>query len=289
MGTWKILWHNLLKAADRINDKSGNIYDSKIIFTMEGIVEFFKNVPGRLNLQAYNIYHFFAILTLIVLIACIIFFRDKLRDEKIDFRVRIIATIIAFSLEFSFHLSNYVYNTEFVLRLIPLDLCAMSLWLAFALVLTKKKSIFNLLYFWGIGAIASVLYPDIAGIGPDRMRYYHFFGVHTYIILAVIYYIVVHGYKINFKSLVNAFIVLLPISIIVRYIDFHFYSEYATNWMFLIKPPDINSILDLLPQGGWAYYFSLATLAIIVFLVFLVPWLIKVKYDKRRNHRGSKG
>lgn len=27
---------------------------------MEGIVEFFKNVPGKFNLQPYNIYHFFA-------------------------------------------------------------------------------------------------------------------------------------------------------------------------------------------------------------------------------------
>lgn len=245
-------------------------------------MEFFKNVPGKLNLQPYNIYHYFVLITIILLIACIIFFRDKLREKKIDLRVRVIATVIAFSLEASFHLSNYIYNTDFVLRLIPLDLCAISLWLAFTLALTKKKYIFNILYFWGIGAIASILYPDIVGIGPDRMRYYHFFGVHTYIILTVIYYIVVHRYKINFKSFLWAIGILLPISFMIRYVDLGFYPEYATNWMFLIKPPDINSILDLLPQGGWIYYFSLAVLATIIFIIFLTPWLIKDYYDKKK-------
>lgn len=235
-------------------------------------MSFFQNTPGRLDLQPYNIYHFFALSVTLVLALLIFVFRNKLKNEKIDFRVRVTATVISFSLEAGFHISNLVYHTNFLVRLIPLDLCAMSLWLAFALTLWKSESVLKILYFWGIGGLISLLYPDITGIGPDRMRYYHFFGVHSYIVLSIIYFIVVYGYKVDLKSLIKSIGFLFPITFVVHFIDVHFYNTYKTNWMFLAAPPDISSVLDRLPKSGWLYYFSVVLLAIFVFIAFYLPW-----------------
>ena len=244
---------------------------------------FFKNVPGSMDLKPYNIYHFLALSVTFILAILIFVFRNKLKtNEKIDIRVRIIATIIAFSLEAGFHISNLVYHTDFVLRLIPLDLCAISLWLAFILTLWKNEKIFKILYFWGIGGVISLFYPDIEGMGPDKLRFYHFFGVHSYIVLTVLYFLIVYGYRINFGALVRAVCILLPISFAVHLIDSLFYTSYKTDWMFLVAPPDISSILDLLPKGGWLYYFSILLIGIFVLVMLYLPWGIsKIVSNKK--------
>lgn len=243
-----------------------------MIFERLGFMTFFKNVPGVLNLEPYNIYHVLALSVTLLLALLVFIFRNKLKNNKTDFRVRLIASIIAFSLEAGFHISNLVYHTGFIIGLIPLDLCAISLWLSLILTIWKSEFVFKILYFWGIGGLISLLYPDINGIGPDKMRYYHFFAVHSYIVLCVLYFMIVYKYKINLRSLANAILVLFPITLLVHFIDLHFYGVYKTNWMFLASPPDISSILDYLPKGGWLYYFSFVLLGIFVFVLFYLPW-----------------
>jgi len=243
-------------------------------FMRGNLMNFFVNVPGGLDLEPYNLYHVCVLLVIGIMAALIILFRKKLKDPKLDIKVRIIATFLAFSLEFGYHLSNLFNNTDFVTNLIPLDLCAISLWLAFILCLSKRKGVFEILYFWGIGALISLLYPDITGIGPDKMRFYHYFGVHTFILLSLVYFISVYGYKINFKIFLKAIIILFPITLIVRFIDLSLINGSNPNWMFLVKPPDISTPLDLMPQGGWTYYFSFVLLAVCVFATFYLPWMV---------------
>src|SRR5690349_3870186 len=105
---------------------------------------FFKNVPGAIDFQPYKIYHFLVLAVLFLLALLIFVFKNKLRDnKKIDLRVRIIATVIAFSLEAGYHISNLVYHTDFAINLIPLELCAMSLWLSFILNIWKNERVFK--------------------------------------------------------------------------------------------------------------------------------------------------
>lgn len=233
---------------------------------------FFKNTPGALNFAPYHIYHLLAIFIMVFLAFMIFIYRKKLMSHSIDRNVRISASIAAFVLEVGFHISNLVYHTYFFFNLIPLDLCTLSFWIALSLNIRKNKLLFNILYFWGIGGVASFVYPDIHGFGPDRWRYYHFFGVHGYIILTVVYFTIVHGYRIKFNSFLQAVGVLLPLTFIVHYIDLRFYAEYQTNWMYLVSPPDIHTILDTLPQGGWPYYFAFVLIGVFVFFIAYVPW-----------------
>lgn len=237
-------------------------------------MNFFENVPGKLDFQPFATYHFLAITVLLIAITTIFVFKKQLRQNpKIDLKIRITASIIAFTLEVGFHLSNLLYHTNFVLQLIPLDLCAIALWLSLLLNITKKPFVFTLLYFWGIGAVASFTYPDIMGLGPDKWRYYHFFGVHAYIILTVTYFTVIYGFTIQFKHFLRSTLILAIIAVGVRAIDVAYYATYQTDWMFLVAPPKgVHTILDALPKGGWAYFFSFVGLAISVFFMIYVPW-----------------
>ncbi len=246
-------------------------------------VSFFKNEPGVLAFDLYNVYHFIAIFVFITLAVMIIIFRKKLRVGKIDFRVRVIATVLVFGMEIIFQISNYVYDTDFILNFVPLHLCSLTFWLALVVNITKSRFLFNLLYFWGVGGIVTFVYPDIIGIGPDKMRYYQFFGDHAYIVLSVVYFIFVFGYRINFKSLVQAIAVLFPIAVLVRMIDSQFYDSIHANWMYLSAPPEFETILDMLPQGGWLYFFSVISVGLVAFILAYLPWGITNLLRKKTN------
>lgn len=229
-----------------------------------------------------------AISILLVQIILIFIFRKQLRSPRVDLQIRIILSIVAFTLETAFHLSNLFYNTHFILRLIPLDLCSIALFIALILNITKKPLWFTILFFWGVGAIASFIYPDINGIGPDKLRYYHFFGVHAYIILTVVYFAIVHGYKIKFKHFVRSTSILFVVAFFVRLIDLGFYAQYKTNFMFLVASPEgVHTILDALPQGGWAYFFSFTAMAIFIMFVVYLPWCAANWYQGLKKHELS--
>ncbi|HEY5561042.1 MAG TPA: TIGR02206 family membrane protein [Clostridiaceae bacterium] len=236
-------------------------------------MSFFENVPGRYDLEPFSTYHLYALALIVLLTSLIIIYRKSLGQPRIDKIVRISATLVAFGLELTYHISNFVYNTLFIKRLIPLDLCAMALWLSFILCISKKNAVFNILYFWGVGALVSLLFPDISGIGPDKMRFYHYFGVHGYIFLTIVYFIAVHGYTINLKALIKSVAILFPITIVVRFIDLKYMSTIKSNWMFLASPPNINTPLSLLPQSGLSYYFCFVILGITILTLFYIPWI----------------
>ena len=224
--------------------------------------------------------HFIALGVFALLCAAIFIFRKKFENPKTDKTVRCIATVTAVALEAAFHVLNGIHGNHFIENIVPLELCAISLWLSVILCLTGKKKVFEVLYFFSIAAAAAILLPNIENnLGPDRLRFYHYFAVHFYILLTVIYYCVVHRYRIKLFSMLLTAVTLLPLSLVIRFIDLAF----NVNYMFLIAPPDVSTPLDNLQAGGWGYYFAMVLLAAALFLIAGLPWLIVQFRQKRRR------
>jgi uncharacterized membrane protein YwaF len=87
-------------------------------------------------------------------------------------------------MEITLHLCEYfsIPLHDFLRSLIHLELCAITLWMAFALRLTKREAVFEILYFWRPGALASLVFANDGGAGPDRFRDYQYLGTHGYTI-----------------------------------------------------------------------------------------------------------
>jgi hypothetical integral membrane protein (TIGR02206 family) len=204
----------------------------------------------------------------------IVTFRERLRMSGKESYLLALATAVALILETGLHLGQYLGRPhyEFLRGLIPFELCAVTLWLSVALCVSKSEKVFELLYFWSLGAVASLLFANDDGAGPNRFHYYQYFGTHAYIVLTVVYFAAVRGYSIRLKSLVMAVGVLFPITLALRFFDQAFAGPpYEFNFMFLLGPPDVSTPLDSFGRG-WEYYFGFVGLCAALMLVAYLPW-----------------
>jgi len=227
-------------------------------------------------LESFGLYHWLAMGFFMVLALAIIVFRKAIRSSGKERILLATSTIIAIFFEVSLHIAEYFSKPfhEFVRSAIPLELCAITLWLAVILCVTRKHFVFELLYFWGLGAVASLLFADDYGAGPDRFRYYQYFSTHGYTVLVIVYFAAVRGYRIRFRSLVKAVGILFPITLAVRFVDLAFSGKpWEFNYMFLLSPPDVSTPIENF-GSGWSYYFAFIALSTVLMLVAWLPWVI---------------
>lgn len=242
-------------------------------------MNFFNANPNTLAFSEYGLYHILALVFAGLGILLTVIFRKLFLNQKFERVFLIIISVFAFSSELAYHLWNFFNKTDFIVNLVPFELCAISLWMSLAMNITKNRKLFEVLYFFSLGAMVALIFPDFYGYGPDHFRYYHYFFVHTYIVFTVAYYIIVHGYRITFKSLRKAVMTLLPLSIFMYIID----RLFNVNYMFLLEKPSISTPLDMIKGTGLVYFLSFALIVIAVFMVFYLPWLLINKINQEKT------
>ena len=99
---------------------------------------------------------------------------------------------------------------------------------------TKSWKVFEIAYFWALGGLISVLFPDIL-FGPDRFRFYQFLLAHIVFFWMYMYMMFVHRYIPTNKSFMKSFGLLLLLVIFVI-IPINFW--WGANFMYLASPGD---------------------------------------------------
>jgi hypothetical integral membrane protein (TIGR02206 family) len=240
-------------------------------------------------LEPFGPYHAAAVAFLAAVAVLIVLFRKRLREPTLQRRVLGIATIVAVSMEITLHVCEYLSIPfhEFLRSLIPLELCAVTLWMAVALCLTRREAVFELLYFWAVGAVASLVFANDDGAGPDRFRYYQYFGTHGFTVLVIVYFAVVRGYRVTFRSLGRAVSLLVVLSLAVRGLDLAFSAPpWEFNYMYLLRPPEVSTPLDSF-GAGWGYYAAFAGLAVALLFFVWLPWGLADLIRGKARPRGA--
>jgi hypothetical integral membrane protein (TIGR02206 family) len=252
-------------------------------------MKFFSYLPvpetSPFYLRQFGIPHIAAIAALLVLAALVIAYRKRLAVWSGEGRLRLIATVVALVFEISLHLIIWIESgwQTFLANTIPLDLCAICLWLSVALNATGRRWLFDLLSFWGWGAVASFAFADTRGASWNTWRYYQYFAVHGYILLTMTWFIAVKGFRPDLKSLARAAGVLLPLSIGIRLFNLAFQDPpWSFNFSFLLKPPDVGTPLDAF-GSGWGYYAAFAGLTAAVFILVALPWSFSARFWRWRR------
>ncbi len=225
-------------------------------------------------LQPFGWQHLAALAFLAALAVLLVLFRRRLREPRLERRVLGIATAVAAAMEITLHVCEYfsIPFHEFLRSAIPLELCAITLWLAVALCLTRSEALFELLYFWAVGAVASLVFANDGGAGPDRFRFYQYFGTHGYTVLVIVYFAVVRRYRIGLSSLARAAGLLALLSLALRALDLAFQGPpWSFNFMYLLRPPEVSTPLDSFGQG-WGYYAAFVALAAVLLFIVWLPW-----------------
>jgi uncharacterized membrane protein YwaF len=92
--------------------------------------------------------------------------------------------------------------------------------------------------------------------------------------------IFVHGMRPTVKSAVKSYIALVVLAIIAYCANS--YLGPGANYLFMAKPEDTPSILDILPPN---YALRVGIMALVVTTLFFLsylPWLVKDKKAKKK-------
>lgn len=212
----------------------------------------------------------------LVSIVCVAVFillltRFKGASELTRSRVRWGLAIAIWTVEASWHVWNLAIGTWNIQTMLPLHMCSVLIWLSGIMLVTKNYSIYEFVYFLGIGgALQAVLTPDVGIYNFPHYRYIQTFMSHGILIAIGVYMTVVEGFRPTWKSILR----VIGISNLYMLVVFFINSAIGSNYLMINGKPPMATILDLLPAWPW-YIPWLEVLGLATCLILYIPFIIK--------------
>lgn len=244
---------------------------------MKEFLGYFFGIGEEIEFSNFTFAHFAPILVAIGIIFAIYFFRKQLSDCKHE---KIFRYILAFALIISE--MSYYWRLVGIPELgpnpidhLPITVCGWAVIFCSYMVIGKSQTLFDISYFWLFsGSIFALITPTVISYtGPTRFRYYQFWAEHTLGYISIFYMIFVHKMRPNWLSMVKSYIGFAVLAIIA-----YFSNQMlgpGANYLFMAKPEDTPSILDILPPNFILRVGIMAGAVTVLFFLAYLPWLIK--------------
>ena len=240
------------------------------------LLEWFGRSNQSFVFEMFSASHLIVLAIFIFVSAVLFLYRRKLKGNK----WRKTEVAVCFSL-ILFEVMNqawmYMNGVWKLGRSLPLELCNLALILSIILLLTRKKPIFELLFFIAIlGATQAILTPALTYDFP-HFRFFHFFYAHMMVVWVSLYFTWAKGFYPTFQSVLKLLVfinLLLPVILFIN-------KAADGNYWFLRHKPQSPSLLDLLGPYPW-YIFSLESLLVIF---TMVTWRVLRKWEKWNRGR----
>lgn len=226
----------------------------------------------------------FVILFIFLFVSVVLFlYRSKLNHEKMrGTEIGVILSLAVF--EITNHVWMYMNGVWKIGHSMPLELCNIGLILSIILLMTKRKVIFELLFFIALlGATQAIFTPALTYDFP-HFRFFHFFYTHMTVVWIALYFALVKGFSPTFTSVLKLLIFINLLLPIILYVN----NRYHGNYWFLRHKPNSPSFFDLLGPYPW-YIFSLESVLIICSILAWLIIRICQKKQKVHSHTPLKG
>ena len=153
---------------------------------------------------------------------------------------------------------------------LPLHLCDLAAWVAPLALLTQRRWLRSLLYFWGIGLSTQAFFTPVVEGGYGQFSYWLFFVGHTHIVGSAVYDVVVLGYRPRLRDwgvvTVLSLAWIVPVTVFNVLMDVNY--GYTGN-----TAPGGTTLIDYL--GPWPWRLGTIFLgAQVLFGVVFVPWVV---------------
>jgi hypothetical integral membrane protein (TIGR02206 family) len=227
-------------------------------------------------------FHIFGTPHLIV-IAIVIFvnayFIYAARREITEFHksIGLILAIVLLVNEAGWNIWNAAIGEWTIQTKLPFHLCTIMVFLSAIMLLTKSYTLYEYVYFAGIGGAAqALLTPNIGAYGFPHYRFFEQMISHASIITAAIYMTTIGGFRPYRKSMLRVFVAMNIYLVVVGFIN----KLIGSNYMFVAHKPETPSLLDYL--GPWPWYIVGGQLICLVTFIFLyAPFAFKDMVAKR--------
>lgn len=170
---------------------------------------------------------------------------------------------------------------------LPLHLCDLAAWVAPLALLTQKRWLRTLLYFWGIGLSTQAFLTPVVEGGFGDFRYWLFFIGHTQIVGSAVYDVVVLGYRPNLHDW--GIVTLLSLAWIIPVTAFNVLMDVNYGYTGRMTPGG-TTILDYLGPWPWRLG-TMFVLTQVLWAVVCVPWVVGTRWrdmTQRENATGTK-
>ncbi len=247
--------------------------DFLIYFLGKGETEEFAN---------FTLAHFMPILFGVVVILLIRTFRERIASFRHESTLRYILAFILILSDMSYYW-RLVALPELgpnPIDHLPITVCGWTVIMCSYMVVGKNQTLFDISYFWLFsGSLFALLTPTvITYTGPTRFRYYQFWIEHTFGYIALFYMIFVHKMRPTWRSMAKSYVALIVLAL-VAYGTNQMLGPGA-NYLFMAKPEDTPSVLDILPPNFALRILIMAGVVTLMFFLAYLPWFLK---DKKAN------
>jgi hypothetical integral membrane protein (TIGR02206 family) len=254
---------------------------------MKDFLIYFFGKGEEVEFANFTFAHFAPILLMFVVILLIFRFREKLRTCKKEETIRYVLAFMMIISEMS-----YFWRLVGVPSLdpnpvdhLPITVCGWSVIFCSFMVVGKNQTLFDIAYFWLFsGTIFALITPTvITYTGPTRYRYYQFWLEHTLGYVSIFYMINVHGMRPTIKSAVKSYVALIVLALIA-YMANDMIGPGA-NYLFLAKPEDTPSILDILPPNHGLRIAIMAAAITVMFALSYMPWFLRDRKERKLREK----
>lgn len=228
-----------------------------------------------------GMHHQIALAVLLILAAAMFLWQNPGEREKKMLRYGM-AAVLLFN-EATWHLWNGVNGIWSVQTMLPLHVCSVLVFLGAVMLITKNYTIYELMYFLGIGgAIQAYLTPDLGIYGFPHVRFFQVFISHGLIILSAIYMTAVEKYRPTPMSMLR----VLGILAVYAAVIFPLNLWLGSNYLYIAHKPYDPSLIDML--APWPYYIpQLAGIALIEFGILYLPFALVDSWRALRRRTGA--
>jgi len=152
----------------------------------------------------------------------------------------------------------------------PMQLCDWAMFAVIAALVTRRRGVYELAYFWGLaGTLQAILTPNLRDGFPSAF-FFCFFIAHSGIVVGVLYLTWVEGFRPRPGSILRAILwsqVYLVLALFANALT-------GANYGFLTHRPFGKSLLDYLSDNHMVYLAELEGLAVGFFLVLYLPFWV---------------
>lgn len=250
---------------------------------MRDFLIYFFGQGQTVEFTSFSIAHFVPILIAIGIILMTRKFASQLGQWKHESKLRLVLAFMLIICEMSYFwrlVGVPALNPNPVDHL-PITVCGWSVIFCSFLLVSKSQTLFDIAYFWLFsGTVFALITPTvITYAGPTRYRYYQFWMEHTLGYIAIFYMIFVHKMRPSFRSMVKSYIAMAFMAVIA-----YFANDMigpGANYLYMAKPEDTPSILDILPPNYALRIAVMAAVITVMFLLAYLPWYLKDRKMKK--------
>lgn len=240
------------------------------------MLEFFSVEYTDTQLQFFGAKHLSVIGVFALFWLSFVYFRKVWSEkDKKSFRVGLVVFLAVN--EIGLHIWSLYWGVWNIQSMLPLHLCSVMVWVTVYTALTGNRSLYDFIYFLGIGgALQAFLTPaDGAMYDIPHYRIMQSLVAHGLLITIPIYMTVVEDFRPTLSSFKRIFIWTNVYMVIIFFVN----RAIGSNYLFIAQKPPSPTLMDALSPWPW-YIPELEVVAFVMLFMLYIPFFIKDRFAK---------